>query len=86
MNVPKFFGGRILKPADKMTRAHSEMLCKRIEEVWHACGHTNVRAWVDVKHAYHRNADGETVITEIHTIASNLVNGLPPGTVMKEAA
>jgi hypothetical protein len=86
MNVPKFFKARILKPADKITKAHSDALCRRIEEVWHACGHTSVRAWVNVRHAYHRNTDGETVISEIYTIASNLRNGLPPRTVTKEAA
>jgi hypothetical protein len=86
MNVPRFFGGVVKVPSERITRAHSEALCRKIEEVWHACGHKNVKAWVKVTPYWSRNRAGELIQSETDAIASNLVNGLPPQKPMRRAA
>jgi hypothetical protein len=87
MTVPRFFRGKVNARASKMTRAETEAMCRRIEGVWHDAGHSGVSAWVRmVSYKYRSPRTGEWMVDETYTVASNLVNGLPPGTLYREAA
>ncbi len=62
-------------------------LCRTIEKKWRECGYPQVRAWIDTREARGKcPLTGNTIVKKVEIIRSNLVNGLPIGPRVKEAA